>query len=105
MPNEPLSLSNIQECLERSGYLLESKLVRDLDARDFFVEPNQVVLDPRTGKSREIDLVAEYRSGFENGRMVSVKTRFIAEVVNNKYPFVLLTRRPSTPNADVESYV
>lgn len=99
-----VSIESVRECLERSGYLMESRIVRTLAAADFFVEPNVSHKDPRTGKAREIDLTAESASGsFRRG--VCVKTTFVIEVINNRYPVVLLTERPSTPNADFESYV
>ena len=79
--------------------------MRELSDRGYFVEPNQVVLDPRTGKSRELDIVAEYYSYQPEHRGTCVKTNFVAEVVNNKYPVVLLTKRPLTPNSNFESYV
>jgi hypothetical protein len=85
--------------------LLESKLVYELTNQGYFVEPNQVVRDVRTGKSREIDIVAEHYSYDPEHEHVHVKTYFIAEIVNNKFPVVLLTQRPSSPNADSESYI
>jgi hypothetical protein len=85
--------------------LLESRLVRSLTDQGYFVEPNQVLRDPRTGKSREIDLVAEYYSYNRVRRNVCVKTHFVVEAINNRFPFVLTTERPSTPNADFESYI
>ena len=95
----------ILECLERSGYLLESKIVRLLTDQGFFVEPNQVVRDPRTGKSREVDLLAEHYDWRSEHAGTCVKTHFVMEMVNNKFPLVLLTPRPSTPNEDFESHV
>ena len=103
--HESVSLEAVRECLERSGYLLESSLVRTLSEKGYFVEPNQVVRDPRTGKSREIDLIAEYHNWQPTQRGVAVKTYFVVEVVNNRFPLVLLTQRPSTPNEDFESHV
>jgi len=105
VPTERLSTDEVLECLERSGYLLESKLVHRLNDLGYFVEPNQVMRDPRTGKSREVDLVAEYYSYNPDHEKVCVKTYFVVEVVNNKLPVVLLTQRPSSPNANSESYV
>jgi len=98
-------LDEVRECLERSGYLLESRLVRSLTSHGYFVEPNQVVRDPRTGKAREIDLIAEYDRFNPERRKVFVKTYFVVEAINNKFPFVLLTERPYTPRADFESYI
>jgi hypothetical protein len=105
LQHKTISTNEIRECLERSGYLLESLIVRELSDRGYFVEPNQVVLDPRTGKSRELDIVAEHYSYQPDHRGTCVKTHFVAEVINNKYPVVLLTKRPSTPNSNFESYV
>lgn len=85
--------------------MLESRIVRELDARGYFVEPSQVLRDARTGKSREIDVVAEYYNHVPDHKNVCVKTHFVAEVVNNRYPVVLLTRRPLSPNSSFESYV
>lgn len=100
----PIPLDAVRDALERSGYLMESRLVRLLTAADFFVEPNVSHKDPRTGKAREIDMTAESSSGsFRRG--VCVKTTFVIEAVNNRFPIVLLTERPSSPNADFESYV
>src|SRR5882724_2649577 len=102
---EHIPLEKVRECLERSGYLLESRLVRSLTDQGYFVEPNQVVRDPRTGKAREIDLVAEHDRYSPERQNVCVKTYFVVEAINNRFPFVLLTERPSTPNADFESYI
>ena len=101
---ETISIEEVKACLSRSGYLMESRLVRALSDAGFFVEPNVAHQDPRTGKAREIDLTAENSGGyFQPG--VCVKTTFVIEAINNRYPIVLLTERPSTPNADFESYI
>ncbi len=101
---QPISIEEVRECLERSGYLMESRLVRALTAADYFVEPNVSHKDPRTGKAREIDLTAESSGGYLR-QGVCVKTTFVIEAINNRYPVVLLTERPSSPNADFESYI
>lgn len=103
--SDQVSAEELLECLGRSGYLLESQIVRELDARGYFVEPNQVLLDARTGKSREIDLIAEYFNFVREHNGLCVKTYFVAEVINNRFPVVLMTQRPSSPNSDFESYV
>lgn len=102
---DEITAKEIEECLNRSGYLMESRLVRALDDQGYFVEPNRSTRDPRTGKSREIDLVAEYHDWNSAHEGVAVRTTFVIEAVNNRYPFVLLTERPSSPNADFESYI
>lgn len=103
-PDKP-DLVEMRECLERSGYLLESRIVRNLVDIGLFVEPNQVILDPRTGKSRELDVVAQAWRYDPEHPGVCVSSHFVLEVLNNPYPLILLTERPSTPNEDFESYV
>ena len=68
----------------------------------YFVEPNQRILDPRTGKGREIDLIAEL---FEHDpasssakHRVYVSTYFVCEAKNNPYPVALLTELPFSPS-------
>jgi hypothetical protein len=88
--------------------LLESKLVRGLDEAGFFVEPNQSIPDERTGKSREIDIVAEYYNPNRPGvaSKVCVKTHFVIEAINNAFPFVLTIPRPKSPvTASFEEYL
>lgn len=95
----------IADCLRRSGYLLESRVVRSLAGARFFVEPNVAILDERTGKSREIDVVAEYYEYDAERRHVSVRTYFAIEAVNNNLPFVLMTPHPGSPNDVFEEYL
>jgi hypothetical protein len=102
---EKISFEEIEQCLRRSGYLMESRMVSALSRAGYFVEPNQSIRDPRTGKSREIDLLAEYHNREAGHENVAVKTTLVIEAINNRYPFVLLTERPPTPGADFESYI
>lgn len=99
------SLDEMMECLRRSGYMLESTVVRNLNSAGFFVEPNQSLHDERTGKSREIDVIAEFCSYNPAHRGVCVKTTFVIEVINNSYPFALTTLRPWTPNSPIDDYI
>ena len=93
------SKTEMLDCINRSGYMLESRLVARLNEAGFFVEPNQSALDDRTGKSREIDILAEfynYKPDRARAR-VCVKTHFVIEVVSNLLPLVLITPRPKSP--------
>lgn len=81
---------------------MKSRVARALTAADFFVEPN--VTARANGRACGIDLTAGTAGGL-NRRGVVVKTTFVIETINNAYPIVLLTERPSTPNADFESYI
>lgn len=105
MPISGDLLKQVREALQRSGYLLESRIVRALSDGGFFVEPNVAVLDPRTGKSRELDMLAEYYEHDRDHPNVSVKTHFAIEALNNPFPLVLLTRHPGSLNGDIETFL
>jgi hypothetical protein len=93
--------SEMIDAIRRSGYLIESQISEMLSKAGFFVEANQVIKDPLSGKSREIDLLAEYYS-YQEGRQGTVaKVKFVFEAKNNPYPLVLLTQLQSTPNIEI----
>ncbi len=96
-----ISKNDLIEAIKRSGYLLESEIANTLARTYFFIEPNQVIEDPITGKSREIDLVAEYFGtdvDIISKIQACAKIRFVFEIKNNIYPLVLMTRFESSPN-------
>jgi hypothetical protein len=73
-----------------------------LSKSGFIVENSQVIIDPFTGKSREIDLTAEffnYRERTSKTKCVS-KVRFVFEIKNNSAPIVLLTEFEHSPNLE-----
>lgn len=90
------------EALNRSGYLMESEISSMLAEFGFFIESNQVIEDKFTGKSREIDLIAEYYNYKEknSGYKTASKIKFIFEIKNNLFPIVLLTKWESSPNIE-----
>jgi len=98
-----ISEKEILDALNRSGYLLESEITKQLAELGFFVESSQTTLDPLTGKSREIDLLAEYYEyNKENSdNKIVAKTRFVFEIKNNTFPFVLLTKMEFSPNVEI----
>lgn len=98
-----LSNEELLDAIKRSGYLLESEISHMLSEAGFFVETNQPLLDPLTGKSRELDLQAEY---FDNnnpnfGNKVCSKINFVFEIKNNIYPLVLMTKHEFSPNIEM----
>lgn len=96
------SKKELIDALERSGYLLESEISKLLSQSGFIVENSQVIKDPFTGKSREIDLTAEYfgfRERTSKTKCVS-KVRFVFEIKNNSAPIVLLTEFEHSPNLE-----
>lgn len=93
------------EALERSGYLLESEISVILNKSGFITENSQVIVDHFTGKSKEIDLTAEYfgtREIVHKTKCFS-KAQFVFEIKNNIAPIVLLTKFEHSPN--IESWL
>jgi hypothetical protein len=101
MKDDSPTKEEILKCLTKSGYLLESRLVASLENNEFFVEPNQVILDENTGKSRELDIIAEKPIDSLH-RDVSVRSIFVIEAINNKYPLILTTLREYNSNEPFE---
>jgi hypothetical protein len=90
------------EALNRSGYLMESEIASMLAEFDFFIETNQVIVDKFSGKSREIDLLAEYNDFKKeySGYKTASKIKFVFEIKNNLFPLVLLTKWEFSPNIE-----
>ncbi len=91
------------EALNRSGYLMESEISSMLAKLGFFIESNQVIEDKYTGKSREIDLIAEYYT-YNNSKVAS-KIKFIFEIKNNSFPIILLTKFNFSPNIEDRTWL
>jgi len=99
---QDISSDEMLEALSRSGYLLEAEISRKLRELDFFVETNLVIEDLITGKSREIDIVAEYYdwNSPPAGVKAKAKIEFVFEVKNNLYPLVLLNEFDFSPRVE-----
>jgi hypothetical protein len=99
---QDISSDEMLQALSRSGYLLEAEISRKLRELDFFVETNLVIEDPITGKSREIDIAAEYYDwNFPStGVKAKAKIEFVFEVKNNLYPLVLLNEFDFSPRVE-----
>lgn len=99
---QDISADEMLEALSRSGYLLEAEISRKLRELDFFVETNLVIEDPITGKSREIDIAAEYYdwNSPSIGVRAKAKIEFVFEVKNNLYPLVLLNEFDFSPRIE-----
>jgi hypothetical protein len=97
-----LTAAEMLAILERSGYLFESEVSRHFVDRGYFVETNQVLKDSFTGKSRELDLLAQHNfidpaCGEMNAYS---KVHLVCEVKNNLYPVVLMTPYTFSPYGD-----
>lgn len=53
-----ISIKQMKDTIQRSGYLLEQRVEPILTKKGYFVQTNPVFPDPETGKSREIDISA-----------------------------------------------
>ena len=95
-----LSKRDLLDAIKRSGYLFESEITYQLSREGFFVESNQIIEDPITGKNREIDILAEnYKYDKESAdHELSSRIKFVFEVKNNIYPLVLMTKLEFSPN-------
>lgn len=90
------------EALNRSGYILESEVAKQLSEWSFFVQSGPVVKDPITGKGREIDIIAErYGNNNVNSDLKNhTNIEYVFEIKNNSYPIVLLNKFRFSPNIE-----
>jgi hypothetical protein len=87
-----LTVAQIRESLERSGYLMEQRIAPSLEQQGYFVTRNLEYEDPDTGKSREIDLHALRVVLLSRPRLQDLLTQtVIASCKNNHLPIVLFT--------------
>jgi len=91
-----ISEDDIKNCLRRSGYLMESLLVRQITKAGFEVYPNQTLVDMQTGKSREIDMII-YSEAVDSKLMLDVRTEVVVEAINNPYPVIFMTEDGNQP--------
>lgn len=101
---EKISENDLIAAIKRSGYLLESEISNMLANSGFFIESNQVIEDPITGKSREIDLMAEYYDGSNkegSKHKACSKIKFVFEIKNNIFPLVLMNKFEFSPNIEI----
>lgn len=96
------------EALNRSGYLFESEISKKLTNMGYFVESNKVVIDKFTGKSREIDLIAEYGNDVFNrdySHKCYCKIKFAFEIKNTSSPVLVLTEYQNSINDEIWSSI
>jgi hypothetical protein len=97
----PISKEEAVSALQRSGYLLEARVEKLLREREWPVFSNGPVLDPLSGKARELDLVAmdPWKIIGKNGRQIGKALNvLVIECVNNPKPVALLTKNRQYPD-------
>ncbi|MEJ1395797.1 MAG: hypothetical protein RPU64_16630 [Candidatus Sedimenticola sp. (ex Thyasira tokunagai)] len=100
--NHHTTTEEMLEALSRSGYLLEAEISKRLIELSFFVETNIVIEDPVSGKSREIDMAAEYYDWNAPASVEKAKAKieFVFEIKNNIFPLVLLNEFDFSPRVE-----
>ena len=94
MPDKMISDEDVRKALERSGYLLEYRLVTLLRERKYWVRANSAVPDPYTSKWRELDLRTVKkvtRHAEEFGCFIFGE--ILVECANNPQPIAFMTRK------------
>lgn len=88
-----INISEIKDALERSGYLLENRILSKFLLHNFWAESNHTFfININENKYREIDIMAH--KSFEiielnNNEYYSLYTHFIVECINNPQPLLL----------------
>jgi hypothetical protein len=94
--NDKINAEEMKDALKRSGYLLESRLLKILSDNEYTLYPNEVYPDPVTGKSREIDVFGlnSFHSEIKLDKELSIRveSNIIVECSNNPQPAVFFQR-------------
>jgi len=85
----------MREAIERSGYLMEQRVLLVLEKADYYVESNPVYPDPITGKSREYDFSASAALRTFKEELDFVYIQLEGECINNVQPVVFFDRDPT----------
>jgi hypothetical protein len=98
-PLPQITTTEALEALQRSGYLLESRVEAVLRAHDFRVEANTLVPDDLTGKMREVDLWAGGVIGYQFGpeQQGGLALELVIECVNPPQPVAFITKERPDP--------
>lgn len=93
---ENITISEAQDALLRSGYLLETRVESILQDEGYLAEANSAYSDPETQKSRELDVhaISAYTLDSELDTVFSV---LLIECINNPQPIAFLTKEPIAP--------
>lgn len=95
---EIISKEKIAKALQRSGYLLENRLITILSDRDYMVYANDVFKDKFTGKSREIDIYAHSKlkaklvAFHKDANSIVLRNSIVIECQNNPQPVVFFKK-------------
>lgn len=91
VPEKPTA-DDIMAAINSSGYLMEQEVATQLEKLGYHVRTNAAFEDPDEGKSREIDVTAVERVGFDEKAKLAAYIELIVECKNNSNPFVFIAR-------------
>ncbi|HEY5592363.1 MAG TPA: hypothetical protein VIK55_15275 [Paludibacter sp.] len=99
-----ISLEDMKTALLKSGYLIESRLIKQLSSRNYILYPNETYPDSKTEKSREIDVYAcsesTWKTLHRNERFnIEIRHSLVIECMNNPTPVVVfkdMNKKPFT---------
>jgi hypothetical protein len=97
--SDQISKSDALGALQRSGYLLESRLESLLRQNEFVVETNSLIPDDITDKSREVDIWASCTRCYDFGpeKQGELFLELVIECVNPPQPVAFITKEHTDP--------
>ncbi|MDD4994292.1 MAG: hypothetical protein PHR83_18885 [Paludibacter sp.] len=104
MEDFKISLEDMKMALSKSGYLIESRLIKQLSGKSYTLFPNETYPDPKTEKSREIDVYANSektrKTLHRNERFnIEISHSLVIECINNPTPVIVfkdMNKKPFT---------
>lgn len=94
-----ISLDEMREAINKSGYLLEQRIRRVLveGKRGYYVETNAAYPDPQTGISREYDISAISSTPLSRDYTDAIFPYLVCECENNAQPVVFFEAESQIP--------
>jgi hypothetical protein len=92
-----ITVPEMAEAINRSGYLLEQRVSAVLAEQGYYVEANPAYPDPVTGKSREFDISAMAAVRLARNQMDFIFPVVLSECENNEQPMVFFCSEPQVP--------
>lgn len=93
-PNNKITVKEMRNAIQRSGYLLEQRILPIFEKFYYVIDLNAIFPDPGTGKSREIDIKAFcMRKIFDTDDTYDfLHINLLCECENNKQPTMFFIR-------------
>lgn len=92
--SQKISLDEMREAINRSGYFIEQRTKAVLEKQGYYVETNRSYPDLETGKSREFDIFGTKFTRAFRGEPGALASIVICECMNNFQPAVFIGSDP-----------